>query len=541
MIATCPRCGRRTVASAGAREILCVCGNRFDPAARPTLKDPFLGQVVAGCIVKERIGTGGMGTLYRALQMSLNRPVALKVLPAEASDDPQFVRRFEREAEVLASLAHPSIVSVIDRGKWKGRYFILMEYVGGESLRDRLREGPLPDQEARSIMDQLLAALDYTHTQGVIHRDIKPENILLSRDGGVKVADFGLARMLGGEDERSRLAGSRLVVGTYEYMAPEQREPGYSSGPAADLYAAAVVYYEMLTGELPAGRFDLPAGKTGAFFERALAKDPKRRYESAAAMRKALAGPPSETPRPPSAFDLRLDLLSTLLAVCGMLAVVAGIVLLVRSAPLRLGLVHLSPDVAGVTVIVFGLLLWNAAERARRFRPGARAMLLVLTASSVPLLYPLPLVVWVWGTLLSRSTRIYYDARFRGLDSAEAALAAQGLPLPDHPRASVSRRLRAAAAANCVLSLFLGGCAAALLLAWGIGYLAGGVSGGRALPLVAVALAAVALFLAGLGRRVARGRALATNAWIWTVLGLLRPSAGARARMLLRDSRDGLV
>ncbi|MGH7163102.1 MAG: protein kinase domain-containing protein, partial [Planctomycetota bacterium] len=129
MIATCPACGRRSAAPEGALEVACACGRRFDPAARPTVADPFLGRDVNGYRVDAVLGTGGMGTVYRATQLSLGRDVALKALPLDAAADPSFLARFHREAEVLASLTHPHIVQVIDRGESEGRCYIVMEYV----------------------------------------------------------------------------------------------------------------------------------------------------------------------------------------------------------------------------------------------------------------------------------------------------------------------------------------------------------------------------------------------------------------------------
>ncbi|MCK6460398.1 MAG: serine/threonine protein kinase, partial [Planctomycetes bacterium] len=351
MLVTCPACGRKAAVAEEARDVVCDCGRRFDPAARPTVADPFLGKEIKGYRVEEPIGSGAMGTVYRATQLSLGRPVAVKVLPPNVSDDPQFVHRFHREAEILAALSHPNVVQVIDRGEADGRYFIVMEYVDGESLRSLLKRGPVPPRDACRICAQLLDALDYAHKKGVVHRDIKPENILLSQEGNVKVADFGVSRFLEAEPG-TRLTRTHFVLGTYEYMAPEQRESVQEADGRSDIYATAVVLYEMLTGELPIGRFDLPSRKLkdvdrrlDAILEKGLAKDPARRYERASAMARELSAvasspgapaplgalrdamarlgeklresPGAPPPRPPKSYELRLDILLTVLAVLG--------------------------------------------------------------------------------------------------------------------------------------------------------------------------------------------------------------------------------
>ncbi|MHC4491406.1 MAG: serine/threonine-protein kinase, partial [Planctomycetota bacterium] len=175
MLVTCPACGRKAAVSEQTREVVCDCGRRFDPAARATVADPFLGRELAGYRIEEVIGSGGMGTVYKATQLSLGRPVAFKVLPPNVADDPQFVHRFHREAEVLASLSHSHVVQVIDRGEADGRYFIVMEYVEGTSLRELIRNGPVPAEEACRVISGLLGALEYAHVRGIVHRDIKPE------------------------------------------------------------------------------------------------------------------------------------------------------------------------------------------------------------------------------------------------------------------------------------------------------------------------------------------------------------------------------
>ena len=235
------------------------------------------------------LGRGGMGVVYRARHESLGRQVAIKVLPEALARDVQFTDRFQREARAMASLSHPRIVGIHDFGCLDGRYYFAMELVEGGSLREQLKRGALPPARALAILPELCEALQYAHDRGVIHRDIKPENILLDRQGHVKVGDFGLAKIVGGSDpEYRQLTRSDLVVGTMHYMAPEQIERPKVVDHRADLYSAGVVLYEMLTGELPLGRFDPPSAKTtvGPALDevvlRALEKDPGRRWAQAA-------------------------------------------------------------------------------------------------------------------------------------------------------------------------------------------------------------------------------------------------------------------
>ncbi len=211
--------------------------------------------------ILELLGQGGMGIVYKARQPRLDRFVALKILPAEASRDPAFAERFAREARALAKLSHPSIVTVYDFGESDGRFYLLMEFVDGVNLRHLLRDRRLKPEEALQIVPQICEALQYAHDHGVIHRDIKPENILLDKKGHVKIADFGLAKLLGPKAADSALTGSQQIMGTPHYMAPEQMERPLAVDHRADIYSLGVVFYEMLTGGLPLGRFAPPSQK----------------------------------------------------------------------------------------------------------------------------------------------------------------------------------------------------------------------------------------------------------------------------------------
>jgi len=254
--------------------------------------------------ILELLGQGGMGVVYKARQVRLDRLVALKILPPELGRDPAFAERFAREARALAKLTHPRIVGVYDFGQSGGLFYILMEFVDGLNLRDLLREGRLKPEEALRIVPQICEALQYAHDEAIVHRDIKPENILLDRRGNVKIADFGLAKLLGAMTSDSALTGSRQVIGTLHYMAPEQMEKPLEVDHRADIYSLGVVFYEMLTGELPLGRFAPPSKKVHVDVRldqvvfRALEKEPERRYQHVSEVKtevESLSIPPGST------------------------------------------------------------------------------------------------------------------------------------------------------------------------------------------------------------------------------------------------------
>ncbi|MBA3363848.1 MAG: serine/threonine protein kinase, partial [Actinobacteria bacterium] len=195
----------------------------------------------------ERIAAGGMGEVFRAHDAVLAREVAIKVLHRSLAGDPAFVDRFRREARAAAGLAHPNIVNVYDWGAVDGVYYMVMEYVRGPSVRHLLNEqGRMEPAQAAEILRQTLLALGHAHHEGFVHRDMKPENLLVTQEGAVKVADFGLARAYA--DGRVTQAGA--VTGTVQYLAPEQIR-GEPADPRSDLYSLGIVAYELLTGKLP--------------------------------------------------------------------------------------------------------------------------------------------------------------------------------------------------------------------------------------------------------------------------------------------------
>ncbi|MCA9062369.1 MAG: serine/threonine protein kinase [Planctomycetaceae bacterium] len=246
--------------------------------------------------ILEMIGRGGMGAVYKVRQVKLDRIAALKIIRPDSAADPAFAERFNREAKTMARLNHRNIVGIYDFGEVFPNsagsssvaplYYFLMEYVDGVNLRQVIASGRIPPDQAIGIIHQMCDALQYAHAEGVVHRDVKPENILLDRSGQVRVADFGLAK-LGDEHSDFTLTGTHQVLGTVRYMAPEQMTASGQVDHRADIYSLGVVFYEMLTGEVPAGAFEVPSQKAGtdvrldAVILRALASDPGRRFQSA--------------------------------------------------------------------------------------------------------------------------------------------------------------------------------------------------------------------------------------------------------------------
>lgn len=249
--------------------------------------DPhLLGSLFPELEIIELTGRGGMGAVYKARQRSLSRLVAIKILPIEMAAEEGFADRFAREARLMARLSHPHIVAIYDFGRRGETYFLLMEFIEGLNLRRLMQAGTLKPAECLKIVPQICDALQYAHDNGVVHRDIKPENILLDRAGSIKITDFGLARLIGSKPGAGRTAPSS-AWGTVHYIAPEQIENPQSADHRVDIYALGVVFYQMLTGELPIGRFSVPSRKVKIDVRldevvlHALEKDPQIRYQKA--------------------------------------------------------------------------------------------------------------------------------------------------------------------------------------------------------------------------------------------------------------------
>ena len=272
----------------------------FEP---PKLEE--LAGLFPNLAILQLVGAGGMGAVYKARQPALDRLVALKILPRGSSEGVNFAERFNREARALARLSHPNIVTVHEFGHVQGLHYFIMEYVEGANLRQLEQAGRLAPREALQLIPQICDALQYAHDEGVVHRDIKPENILVDRKGRVKIADFGLAKILGVDADQARLTAEGQVMGTPHYMAPEQLERPLAVDHRADIYSLGVVLYEMLTGDLPLGKFPPPSRKVTVDVRldevvlRALENDPARRYQQASEVKSELHTI-SETPVPPA-------------------------------------------------------------------------------------------------------------------------------------------------------------------------------------------------------------------------------------------------
>ncbi|HEX3805526.1 MAG TPA: protein kinase, partial [Gaiellaceae bacterium] len=209
----------------------------------------MVGEVLADRYeLEELVGTGGMSSVFRAHDRLLDRKVALKILHQQYSDDEDYVERFRREARAVATLSHPNIVTVIDRGEHGGRQFIVFEYVDGENLKRLIeRRGPAPVATALELGMQIARGLSFAHQQGLVHRDVKPQNVLLNGELHAKVTDFGIARSL---DVQRGMTQTGTVLGTSDYIAPEQAQ-GQRVDEHTDVYSLGVVLYELLTTEVP--------------------------------------------------------------------------------------------------------------------------------------------------------------------------------------------------------------------------------------------------------------------------------------------------
>jgi serine/threonine protein kinase len=269
--ALCERCGSPAPGGLCPRCVMAQIVEPTGPGAGSSMLPPFepaeLSPHFPQLEILECLGRGGMGVVYKARQKSLNRLVALKLLAPERADDSDFARRFAKEAQALAALSHPNIVAVHDFGEAGGLYYLLMEFVDGVNLRQLLCTRRLEPKEALSIVPPICDALQCAHARGIVHRDIKPENLLLDRTGQVKIADFGIAKLLGGGREEaaahrgkaSEGSSDTFATGTPDYAAPEQRAVNGTADHRADIYSLGVVLYEMLTGERPKGKFVPPS------------------------------------------------------------------------------------------------------------------------------------------------------------------------------------------------------------------------------------------------------------------------------------------
>jgi serine/threonine-protein kinase len=210
--------------------------------------DPLVGAVLDGRYrVEVMIATGGMSAVYRGLDLRLDRPVALKIMDSRYAGDNQFLTRFQREARVVARLKDPGLVAVYDQGIDGQHPFLVMELIEGGTLRELLRErGPMPPHAVAAVLRPVLGGLAVAHSAGLVHRDIKPENVLISDDGDVKIADFGLVRAVA----EAKITSTSVILGTAAYLSPEQVSTG-DAGPRSDVYSVGILAYELLTGVTP--------------------------------------------------------------------------------------------------------------------------------------------------------------------------------------------------------------------------------------------------------------------------------------------------
>ncbi len=276
---------------------------------------PLVGRTLGAYQVVEQIGAGGMGAVYKAYQPSMERHVAIKVLPDSLAQDAQFLQRFQREAKAIARLEHAHILPAYDYGQHEGVTYIVMRYIEGGTLKDRLARGPLSASEMVRVVEQIGSALDYAHRRGVIHRDVKPGNILLDAQGDAFLSDFGLARLVAASQQFTTTGGG--AVGTPAYMSPEQGQ-GFKADHRSDIYSLGVVTYEMATGRapyeaetpvalifkhinepVPRLRTRAPAlpEMLEAVILKAMAKNPANRYQTAGEMAQDLGSLVSAAPR----------------------------------------------------------------------------------------------------------------------------------------------------------------------------------------------------------------------------------------------------
>jgi tRNA A-37 threonylcarbamoyl transferase component Bud32 len=343
--------------------------------------------------VLELIGQGGMGFVYKARQPKLERLVALKILPQSLAADPTFAERFAREARLLARLNHPNIVTIHDFGQANGLFYLVMEFVDGVNLRQAMRVGRFTPQQALAVVPKICDALQFAHNEGILHRDIKPENILLDSKGRVKIADFGIAKLVAMETQVLASPGPGAsakahppspptltepgkTLGTAHYMAPEQLEHPEDVDQRADIYSLGVVFYEMLTGELPLGRFGPPSEKSAVDARvdevvlRALEKEREYRQKSAGELKRQVETITSEASAPAAGF--------------------AGAPPPLRTKPDRFwrwfAVVVLGLIVIPVGLVTIGIIMpraWIARERAKQAREQMVKMAAV-AASGAP-------------------------------------------------------------------------------------------------------------------------------------------------------------
>jgi tRNA A-37 threonylcarbamoyl transferase component Bud32 len=367
----------------------------------------------------ERIGAGGMGAVYKARQPKLDRIVALKVLRRELADQPGFLDRFHREARLLARLHHANIVTLFDTGTSGPYAFLLMEYVDGVNLHQAMQAGRFTPFESLRLVEEICAGLHFAHGRGILHRDIKPENLLIDSHGQVKIADFGIAKIVGeGECGHPTLTQTGMAVGTPRYMAPEQLESPQDVDHRADIYSLGVVLYELLTGKLPVGRFALPSSGTemdpriDGLVMRALEREREDRFQDMGELKvrvgeilRSRQNPASPTAIPLAAHAAVCTGTSVALALVS-LAFIMMKLELIRSNAAGAGVIYLVLafqliliGIPGVVGILFGGRVLAELRKSRGEWPGLDTALIAV------LPWPLLVVFAMVGTLLWEAFR----------------------------------------------------------------------------------------------------------------------------------------
>ncbi|HUR27739.1 MAG TPA: serine/threonine-protein kinase [Planctomycetota bacterium] len=365
--------------------------------------------------IHDLLGQGGMGVVFKARHRAKRRWVALKILFPRQTGERAFTERFAREARALESLDHPNIVALHESGEAQGRFYLAMEYVEGRTLRDLLRTGQLSAETTFGIIRQLCEALEAAHAQGFVHRDLKPENVIVNNLGTAKLADFGLAKLRSLDAAPQMLTGEMETMGTPHYMAPEQIERPRTVDHRADLFSLGVLFYELLTGELPLGRFQAPSrlaavdSRIDTLILRALDKNPVNRQASAAQFRadldRILSTPPPVRGAEQRLRRLRLDGRSPHRP----WSIVRGFVVLFPIVMLIAFLRDaMKSSLLFIALTTVGLFLWGERLVAGRDRlaPALRLWLLAVSVVALASLYAFAPAVgnWAYGMLPGTST-----------------------------------------------------------------------------------------------------------------------------------------
>lgn len=423
---TCPACGAQLAADAPAGLCpACLLAPTKEAdgraAAEAAIRAAFAAHV-PGLALGECIGRGGSGLVFRATEPASELEFAVKVLDPALAREPAFAERFAREAEALARLAHPNVVAVHGHGCAGEHFYLVLEHVEGGNARELLARGPLAPKRAVALVTEVARALEFAHAQGIVHRDIKPENVLLDRQGHAKVADFGLARFADVSDARLALTSTGRALGTLRYMAPEQLEHPEAVDQRADLYALGVVFYEMLTGEVPMGRFEPPSKRAGVdprldeMVLHLLDRDLERRYGSARELLDDLENPqrvPAPQPDRGLARGRRFSWLAVSALMVSVLAILPGVFFVLFLTPAAVTSVveadksaRQTVDLRGLSGLACSLLPWSVAYllgRAGLDRIRARWPELYGVGAAVAGIWIVPLVLLniVVGVLLA--------------------------------------------------------------------------------------------------------------------------------------------